>query len=232
MTHFLGWVLTLLLLTGSVHGAEKLPPKPNRYLNDYANLISPTVEQELNGVLEQFEKASSSQIIVAIYPRMESDSSIEDYTQRVAESWGVGQKQQDNGVVLFVFVQDRTMFIQVGYGLEGAIPDITAKSIIEGEIVPQFKQGKFEAGIRAGITALISAARGEYSGSGRTVAQNQQRRQTGPMGYVGLLILLFIVISALKHEKRGTLYRRGGRSTWHGGGWSGWGGGGGFGGGG
>jgi hypothetical protein len=65
-------------------------------------------------------------VVVAVFPKMQSDSDIADYTQRVAQAWGVGQKERRNGVVLFVFIQDRKMFIQVGYGLEGALPDATA----------------------------------------------------------------------------------------------------------
>src|SRR4029434_7406498 len=92
--------------------AETLPPAPKQYFNDYAKVVSPAKAAELNRALEDFEKKTSSQILVAIYPRMLSDSSIEHYTVRVAQSWKVGQKQRDNGAVLFVFIQDRTTYIQ------------------------------------------------------------------------------------------------------------------------
>src|SRR5437867_1830799 len=127
------WVL-LALITSWVRAAEVLPPPPSQYFNDYAHVVSSSTAAELNRKLEDFERATSSQIIVAVFPKMQSDSSVEDYTVRVAQSWRVGQKGKDNGAVLFVFVQDRKMYLQVGYGLEGALPDALAKRIIENEI--------------------------------------------------------------------------------------------------
>src|SRR5437016_7845307 len=114
--------------------AEVIPPVPAQHFNDYAHVVSPAAATDLNRQLEDFERATSSQIIVAVFPKMQTDSSIEDYTVRVAQSWKVGQKGKDNGAVLFVFVQDRKMYLQVGYGLEGALPDALAKRIIENEI--------------------------------------------------------------------------------------------------
>src|SRR3984893_4489102 len=110
----------------NAQAAEVIPPKPTAYFSDYAGVVSKDAAQRFNKQLAQFERDTSNQVVVAVFPKMESESSIEDYTQRVAQSWGVGQKDRRNGVVLFVFVQDRKMFIQVGYGLEGALPDATA----------------------------------------------------------------------------------------------------------
>src|SRR5688572_24224944 len=112
------WVGLFLACASGVLAAETLPKAPNRFFNDYAGVISAEVEKSLEQQLADLEKTNSTQIVVAIYPRMLSDSSIEDYTHRVAESWKVGQKGKDNGAVLFVFVEDRKMFLQVGYGLE------------------------------------------------------------------------------------------------------------------
>src|SRR6202040_951369 len=121
-----------------------------------------------NEELAQFERETSDQIVVAIFPKMQSDSDIADYTQRVARAWGVGQKERRNGVVLFVFVQDRKMFIQVGYGLEGALPDLTAFDITEYEIKPHFRTNDYEGGLAAGIDSILKAVRGEYKGTGHT----------------------------------------------------------------
>ncbi len=125
---------------------------------------------------------------------MQSDSSIEDYTARVAQSWRAGQKGKDNGAVLFVFTQDRKMFLQVGYGLEGALPDASCKRIIEDEIKPHFKNGDFDGGLTAGVQVIIAATKGEYKGSGRTVAMHGRARAAllvvVVFGLIGLLILL------------------------------------------
>ena len=92
------------LLTAALTGraAEVIPPKPDRYFNDYAGVVSPAVADRLNLQLAQFERDTSNQVLVVVYPKMQSDSSIEDYTRRVAQAWGVGQKDRRNGVVLFV----------------------------------------------------------------------------------------------------------------------------------
>src|SRR6516165_10000809 len=124
--------------------AEVIPPAPAHYFNDYAGVFSAATATQLDHQLEQFERGTSSQILVAIFPKMQSDSSIEDYTVRVAQSWKAGQKGNDNGAVLFVFIQDRKMYIQVGYGLEAALPDAICKRIIENEIKPYFKTGNYD----------------------------------------------------------------------------------------
>lgn len=165
---FAAWYLTGL-------AAEVIPPAPAHYFNDYANVVSTATAQRLNKTLEDFERATSSQILVVVFPKMQSDSSIEDYTVRMAQSWKVGQKGKDNGAVLFVFIQDRKMFLQVGYGLEGALPDALCKRIIEDEIKPHFKAGDFDGGLSAGVKAILAATKGEYKGTGRTVAENKSQ---------------------------------------------------------
>src|ERR1700728_1965131 len=157
MKERLSFISVLVLLLGTFATAgEVIPLPPSAYFNDYANVVSPSTAAQLNQKLEQFERDTSNQIVVAIYPKMQSDSSIEDYTVRVAESWKVGQKLKNNGAVLFVFVQDHKMFLQVGYGLEGALPDALAKRIIDTEITPRFKQGDYDAGLTAGVNAIIA----------------------------------------------------------------------------
>jgi uncharacterized protein len=205
--------IVILLTPFSTFTAEVIPPVPTHYFNDYANVISPAVGQELNTRLETFEKETSSQIVVAIYPKMQSDSSIEDYTVRVAQKWAVGQKDKRNGAVLFLFVADRKMFLQVGYGLEGAIPDATAKQITEFEIKPPLQRGDYDAGLRAGVTAILQAAKGEYKGTGRTVNQNRSRRSNQLTGWMPLifgLFILFSIIGSIRRGRRGRIYHRGG----------------------
>jgi uncharacterized protein len=220
----------LLLLATTSQAAEVIPPKPDRYFNDYAGVVSKDAAYRFNEQLAQFERETSDQVVIAIFPKMQSDSDIADYTQRVAQAWGVGQKERRNGVVLFVFVQDRKMFIQVGYGLEGALPDITAFDITEYKIKPHFRTGDYEGGIAAGIESIFKAIQGEYKGSGKTVAEKQ--RGGGAMGlfYFVFFFLVFVVvlsaISAMTRRLGGYGYssRRGGPVFFPvgggGGGWS------------
>lgn len=194
--------------------AEVIPPAPSQYFNDYAHVVSPGTAAELNQQLEQFERDTSSQILVAVYPKMESDSSIEDYTVRVAQSWGVGQKEKNNGAVLFVFVQDHKMYIQVGYGLEGALPDALAKRIIENEIKPHFRNGDFDGGLRAGVTAILAATKGEYKGAGQTVADRLGQHHPSipwPLVLFGALMVLGLIGRVLSYGAGGTVYSSAGQ---------------------
>ena len=150
--------LVLVFVASSVRAAETIPPAPRDHFNDYARIVSPATARQLDAELTQFERDTSNQLVVAIYPKMQSASSIEDYTVRIAQAWGVGQADRKNGAVLFIFQQDRKLYIQVGYGLEGVIPDARAKQIIENEITPRFRAGDFTGGVSNGVHALMAAA--------------------------------------------------------------------------
>ena len=212
-----------VLLMSHSFAAEVIPPTPKAYFNDYANVVSKEAASGFNEQLAQFERETSDQVVVAVFPKMQSDSDIADYTRRVAQAWGVGQKDRRNGVVLFVFIQDRKMFIQVGYGLEGALPDATAFDITERHIKPLFRTGDYEAGLTTGIDLIWKAIRGEYKGSEKTVAERK-----GGGGVFGLLpfitfIIVLIIISRLFRKLGGYGYssRRGGPVFIpSGGGWS------------
>jgi uncharacterized protein len=221
-----------LVLAISARAAEVIPPKPDRYFNDYAGVVSKEASLRFNEQLAQFERETSDQVVVAVFPKMQSESDIADYTQRVAQAWDVGQKERRNGVVLFVFIQDRKMFIQVGYGLEGALPDATAFDITERHIKPLFRTGNYQAGLASGIDLICKAIRGEYKGSGKTVAE--QNRGSGLSGFLPFIIfvIVLVIISRVIRRLGGYSYSsRGGGPVFipGGGGWSsGGGGGGGF----
>jgi uncharacterized protein len=207
-------VLFTAAFLGSVaiesQAAEVIPPKPDRYFNDYAGVVSKSAALRFNEELAQFERETSDQVVVAIFPKMQSESDIADYTQRVAQVWGVGQKDRRNGVVLFVFVQDRKMFIQVGYGLEGALPDITAFDITEYKIKPHFRSGDYESGIAIGIDSIFKAIRGEYKGSGKTVAEEHRRNGGAPSFlFFIIFVIALIVISRILRRLGGYGYSSG-----------------------
>ncbi len=137
------------------HATEVIPPPPERHFNDYAGLVRADTAGSLDQRLDEFERATSNQVIVAIFPKMESDSSVEDYTVRVAQSWHAGLKGKDNGAVLFIFAQSHQIYLQVGYGLEPVIPDALARRIIDNDIAPYFKSGNYDAGVTNGVTAIL-----------------------------------------------------------------------------
>jgi len=212
---------------------EVIPPPPAKHFTDNARVVSPEMASKLDKTLEDFERETSNQILVAIFSKMQSDSSIEDYTVRVAQAWRAGQKARNNGAVLFVFIQDRKMFLQVGYGLEGSLPDALAKQIIETEIKPRFKAGDFDGGLNAGVLAIMAATRGEYKGTGQLAGQHGQQRSTDSARFLlfaGLIV--FLVLVSLFRRRTGFARRGyglgypggwvlGSGGLWSGGGWGG-----------
>lgn len=185
-----------------------LPPKPSDYVLDEFGVFPPAREEALARKLENFERETSNQIVVAVMPRVPDGFALEDFTQRTAEEWGAGQKERDNGIVLFVFPEAREMRIEVGYGLEGAVPDALANGIIQAEIVPSFRAGDMAGGIERGVDALIGATKGEYKGTGRTAAPEQAI----PLPMVWFLVLIFVLIAIHRASNRGgTSYGSGGR---------------------
>jgi uncharacterized protein len=212
---------------------------PDHYFNDYAHVVPQDTAAALENKLQSFEQTTGDQVVVAVYPKMQSDSSIDDYAVRVFRAWKVGQKEKNNGVVLLVFIQDRQMFIEPGYGLEGALPDALCKQITEFEIKPHFKTGDYAGGLTAGVNAILAATRHEYKGTGATVAQGKAHRSQD----LGVIIIAIFIIAFFLLQvfirKRGWMYSSGGwgrysRGGMGGGLMGGWGGGGGggFGGGG
>ncbi|MGI8957959.1 MAG: TPM domain-containing protein [Chthoniobacterales bacterium] len=209
--------------------AETMPSKPDRYFNDYAGVVDKTAAADLNEQLAQFERDTSTQLLVAIYRSMQSESDVADYTQRIAQTWGVGQKGKNNGAVLFVFVADHQMFIQTGYGLEGALPDATAFDITHNLIAAYFKKEDYTGGLKAGVAAMMQAVRGEYKGTGKTRKEEGGNSSPIPVGLIFfLIIIIFIIASRFGRKKR----RGYGYSGWGGPYIGGFGGGGGSGGGG
>ena len=209
--------ILVLLLGFRLLADEVIPPAPAAYFNDYAHVVSAGTVAQLNSALEDHERNTSDQIVVAIFPKMQSDSSIEDYTVRVAKAWQVGQKDKKNGAVLFVFVQDHKMFLQTGYGLEAVLPDALCKRIIDQEIAPRFKAGDFDGGLTAGVTAILQATKGEYKGNGRTVAEKGPYAELAPVFIFAFIFLIFTLV-AVFGRRGGFVYTGVGRN---GGGWSG-----------
>lgn len=226
-------VLAAAVLAAAAHAAQPpLPPKPADFVLDEAGVFSPAQRRSLIAELEQFERDTSNQVVVAVIPRVPDGYVMEDFTQRTAEAWGVGRKEHDNGIVLFVFPASRELRIEVGYGLEGAVPDALANGIIQDEIIPLFRQGDMPGGIERGVRALMEASKGEYTGTGGASGLTKDE-----MVMLIFIIVVVLVMISMTTSKGGRSYSRAGAGdSWFssgggGGGYSG-GGGGGFSGGG
>ena len=180
--------------------AEVIPPKPAAYFNDYAGVVSQSAARRFNEQLAQFERETSNQVVVAVFPKMQSDSDVADYGQRIAESWGVGSRKERNGIVLLVFIADRKISLQVGYGLEGALPDAVAYDIRANRITPRFRTRDYEAGLADGIDSIFKAVRGEYRGTGRTVRESRSNSSRAPSFL--FFIIFFIALSVISRVMR------------------------------
>lgn len=154
---------TGLLLIGFLSVAAALEvPGYSGYVNDYASMISPEARQRLEQTLSSFDRSDSTQVAILTIDTLEGDP-IEDFSIRVVDQWKVGQKGKDNGVLFLVAKNDRKMRIEVGRGLEHILTDLAAGRIIDTVVAPRFKEGHFDEGFEAGITAIIQTTRGEYS---------------------------------------------------------------------
>ncbi len=149
-------------------------PELQGYVNDYAGMISPQTREELGRELGAFERTDSTQIVILTVPSLEGES-IEDFGIKVAESWRIGQKGKDNGIIFIVAKQDKKMRVEVGRGLEGRLTDLMAGRIIDLVVKPRFKRGDFDGGFVAGVSSLVDATRGEFKADGNQVHRGHER---------------------------------------------------------
>ncbi len=160
--------LTLWLLLAVAVQAQDFPelPHPKRLVNDLTGMFTPREANALELKLRHFNDTSSTQIAIATVPSLHGYAP-NDYAQRLAEKWGVGQKGKDNGILILIKPKTKDgkgeIAIAVGYGLEGSVPDAIASRIIRNEIIPAFQQGNYYRGIDRAITILIKLTGGEFT---------------------------------------------------------------------
>jgi uncharacterized protein len=211
-------LVSTLLVATLVTRAQDVPPKPNppTRVNDLAHVMTPDQINALEQKLIAFNDSTTSDIVVVTVPDI-GNSTIEDYALKILRTWGVGDKKNNNGIVVLADIKDRQVTIQVGYGLEGAIPDVTAKAIIDNEITPNFKGGgtdNYYRGFDQGTDALIKAAAGEYQAPAG-YARGRHGHQGGNGIGIFFIILIIIVVILIRRGGGG----RGGGGYFGGGGW-------------
>jgi uncharacterized protein len=155
-----GVLLCLAVLLPCAAAAMEVPALRGR-VNDHGGMLSPETESRIETLLKELEEKDSTQVAVLTVPSLEGDS-LEDFSMRVAERWKIGRKGFDNGVILVIARDDRKVRIEVGYGLEGRLTDLTAGRIIRDRIVPEFRAGRFDQGVLNGVVALAEVVRGEF----------------------------------------------------------------------
>lgn len=177
-------------------------PQPPRIVNDFADILNSSEEQQLEQKLVRFNRETSTQIAIVTLNDLRGFE-ISDYAVRLAHNWGIGQEEKDNGILMLVSPENREVFIATGYGLEGAVPDATAKQIVENEILPNFRNNNYLKGLDEATTVLFDLTRGEYT------AENYMERTGGkkgsnapyPIGIVFLLVIIFFVIGRIKRAR-------------------------------
>jgi len=197
--------------------------KIEHYVTDETGTLTSSEIKSLETKLSNFEKETSNQVVVYIIGSLGGES-LEETSYEIAQKNGIGQKGKDNGVLLFIVMNDRKLRIEVGYGLEGALPDALAGQIIRKEITPYFKQSKYYEGIDAGVDAIISATKGEYK-QDKKYAEKENDFGIGICGIPFAVLFIFIFIGLYIF---GSILRRifGGKSTgkrsswWNSGGWT------------
>ncbi|MBM4262188.1 MAG: YgcG family protein [Deltaproteobacteria bacterium] len=233
---FVSLAFLFLVLAAAWAHALDVPALRGR-VNDYAGVMSAGQVQSLESQLAQLERDTGHQVAVLTVPTLDGED-IEGFSIRVAENWKIGRKGFDNGAILVVAVKDRRLRLEVGYGLEGVLPDAIAKRITSSFIVPRFRGGDYGGGIVAGIDAVQKVLRKEPLPEG---ARRQPAKQSSDINFLVMLAICFAVfaifaVAAARNRQRSNVWSTRGRRYGGGpiifGGPSGWGGGGGFGGGG
>jgi uncharacterized protein len=176
---------------GGVARALEVPPLAGR-VNDRANVLSPQMRAQLESQLQNYERSTGHQLAVLTVPSLEGDP-VEEYTLRVVENWKLGKQGKDDGVLLFVAVGDRKIRIEVGYGLEGDLPDALVGRIIREVMAPAFRQGDLGFGISRAVSAISSAT----GGQGESLPPPRRTRShdgggLSPYLLLALVLLLFL----------------------------------------
>jgi uncharacterized protein len=191
----------LLLFLPFVASADDFPSRPSTLVSDFAGLLS----TEENALLEQklvaFDDSTTSQIAVVIMKSV-GNYDISDYTIQLFNRWKIGQEKKNNGVLLLIAVEDRKVFIATGYGVEGALPDITCHQIIQQDIAPNFKSQQYYQGIDAATNSILLAVHGDFK------ATDKVSKRKGSGLFPLFLVLLIIVLVLGSKAKTTSRYAR------------------------
>lgn len=179
----------ILLLLPFLAVGDDFPARSSTLVTDYAEILTPEQRTQLEKKLVTFNDSTSSQLAVVIM-RSTGSYEIAEYAVQLYNKWGIGQAKTNNGVLLLIAIEDRKVFINTGYGMEGVLPDALCKRIIERDIKPKFKTGDFFGGIDAATTSIIGITKGEY-----TADDFAKKKQ--PKGGILFPLLLCIIIVAL-----------------------------------
>lgn len=215
---------TCLVFSGSF--AKQIPavPNPPQLVVDYTGTLSADERQALEQKLEAYEDSTSNQIAIVIENSLDGDD-LFDYSYRIAEGWHIGQKGKNNGILIYVALNDHKVQIQTGYGAEGAVPDLLTKRIREEHLNPNFRQGNYYQGLDEASDILIKALAGEYQNDLPKSKKGKKRFSTMLIVIIVIIILLSFISHGGGGRRRfwgsGPFYGTFGSGGFSGGGWGG-----------
>ncbi len=183
-------ILFLIIAFSAI--TQNIPKRPNppRLVNDFTSTLTPDQVATLERKLYTYDDSTSNQIAIVIVASTDDYDPV-DYATKLGREWGVGNKKTNNGVIILIAKNDRKIFISPGYGLEGALPDITCKSIIDNEIRPNFRADDYFRGLDLGTTAIMKAAAGEYK---PPAGYRKVKGKSGGGSILGVIIIFFIIM--------------------------------------
>lgn len=185
-------LLVLLSVTSWAQDIDKIiKNKPNRLVNDYAGVLDAGNRDALERKLVAYDDSTSTQVAIVLVNTL-GDRPIEETALAIYRGWGIGNKKTSNGILILAAIEDRKIRIEVGYGLEGAIPDITANQIIRNDIGPNFRSGDYYAGLNSAAESVIKAAQGEYQAPKDYHRKNKSRSIGGT--FIGIFVIIILII--------------------------------------
>lgn len=206
MTHISKIFFFIFLTALAALAQADLPEKPQSWVNDYAGVLSGSEAGELNGMLAALQQRSSNQIFIAIFAALPENQYVEDFTVKLYEKWKPGLADKDNGLLITVFINDRKMRIEVGYGLEDVVTDAQSGVVVRDYMTPYFKQGDYYGGLKAALTVLIPAAEGKYQ-----IPIKSKKKGSGGLGIGGVLVMILIFFIFGRIARKANSYGMGSR---------------------
>jgi uncharacterized protein len=202
------WFAYSLITNDALAAEPQFPPLTGRVV-DEAALLSPSARDRITGWLEQYERDSKRQIVVATVKSLQGFP-IEDFGYRLGRAWGIGEKGRNTGAILLVAPNERAVRIEVGYGLEGELTDALSRAIIDQQILPAFRQGNFEQGITAGTAAILRTLGWNGAADATDATSPGTASDLAPLG----LIIFIILFAALRHGRHGLWMVPMGHDVW------------------
>ncbi|MFM7217176.1 MAG: TPM domain-containing protein, partial [Bacteroidota bacterium] len=184
-------ILLLLHALPLLVAAEDFPPRSTTLVTDFAGVLAAEQRQALEAKLVSFDDSTSTQVSIVLMTSIGSYE-IADYAVQLYNKWGIGRKGKDNGVLILVAVKDKKVFINTGYGIEGALPDALCKRIVERDIVPHFKAGDYYGGLDAATTSIIGLVKGEFSADGY---RTKNSKKGSPLFFVLIALIIFVLVA-------------------------------------